>query len=59
MRLLLEKGADFETRGKDGRTPLSYAAEKGHEAVVKLLLEQGADVNAEDDRSRTSLSHAV
>jgi len=41
VKLLLEKGA--ETKDKyDGRTPLSYAALYGHEAVVKLLLEKGA-----------------
>jgi ankyrin repeat protein len=27
---------------------LLWAAEKGHEAIVKLLLEKGADVEAKD-----------
>ena len=43
VKLLLEKGAELETKDKDyGRTPLLWAAENGHEAVVKLLLEKGA-----------------
>ena len=43
VKLLLEKGAELEARGKVyGRTPLSWAAGNGHEAVVKLLLEKGA-----------------
>ena len=43
VKLLLEKGAELETKDNDGWTPLSWAAEKGHEAVVKLLLEKGAE----------------
>jgi ankyrin repeat protein len=42
VQLLLEKGADVEAKGSYGRTALSWAVEKGHEAVVKLLLEKGA-----------------
>jgi ankyrin repeat protein len=41
VELLLEKGAELETKSKDGQTPLSWAAESGHKAVVKLLLEKG------------------
>ena len=48
VKLLLEKGADVESKSSNGRTPLSWAAENGHEAVVKLLLEKGADVESKD-----------
>ena len=49
MKLLLEKGAELETKDtRFGQTPLSYAAQKGHEAVVKLLLEKGAELETKD-----------
>jgi ankyrin repeat protein len=34
----LEKGGDANSKDAHGQTPLSLAAEKGHEGVVKLLL---------------------
>jgi ankyrin repeat protein len=30
------------------QTPLSWAAEKSHEAVVKLLLDKNADIESKD-----------
>jgi ankyrin repeat protein len=39
MNALLKKGVKADSTDSDGRTPLSYAARRGHEAVVKLLLE--------------------
>jgi len=44
VKLLLEKGADVESKDWYGWTPLWQAAENGHEAVVKLLLEKGTNV---------------
>ena len=49
MKLLLEKGAELESKDTEyGRTPLSWAAGNGHEAVVKLLLEKGAELESKD-----------
>ena len=39
--MLLEHGADVNARGKTGHTPLKYAKEEGHEAVVRMLEARG------------------
>jgi len=56
VKLLLEEGADVESKDDVSRTPLSWA---GHDAVVRLLLEKGAGVESKDDVSRTPLSWAA
>ncbi|KAF7155865.1 hypothetical protein CNMCM5623_008745 [Aspergillus felis] len=43
VKQLLDKGADIDTRDKNGQTPLLLAAANGYEAAVKQLLEKGAD----------------
>ncbi|AEO55723.1 hypothetical protein MYCTH_2299842 [Thermothelomyces thermophilus ATCC 42464] len=48
-RLLLEHGARVDIRDAYGRTPLHWAAEAGHGAVVRLLVEAGANINAASD----------
>ncbi|CAK7207629.1 hypothetical protein SEUCBS139899_010440 [Sporothrix eucalyptigena] len=58
-RLLLEKGANVESKDSNGRTPLARAAWQGHEAVVRLLLERGANVETMDSNGRTPLSRAA
>jgi ankyrin repeat protein len=40
VKLLLEKGAELETKDNYGQTPLLWAVEREHEAVVKLLVEK-------------------
>jgi len=58
-KLLLEKGADLESKSKNGYTPLSQAAFKGHEAVTKLLLEKGADLESKSKNGCTPLWQAA
>jgi ankyrin repeat protein len=57
--MLLEKCADVDCKDKYDQTPLSYAAENGHETVVKLLLEKGANVNGKSQYGQTPLSYAA
>jgi ankyrin repeat protein len=57
--LLVDHGADIEVTDGAGRTPLSWAAEDGHEAVVKLLFDHSANIEATDVAGRTPLSLAA
>ncbi|RBQ74161.1 hypothetical protein FVER14953_08346 [Fusarium verticillioides] len=45
---LLDRGAAVDIVDRTGRTPLSYAAEQGHEAIMIMLLERGAEVDSQD-----------
>jgi ankyrin repeat protein len=44
---LLERFRQVNAEDRYGRTPLSLAAENGHEAVVKLLLENNANIESQ------------
>jgi ankyrin repeat protein len=50
---------DSDTKDDYGQTPLSWAAENGHEAVVKLLVEKGAELESKDYFGRTPLLWAA
>jgi ankyrin repeat protein len=58
-RLLLEKGADLESKDKYGNTLLLGAVFKGQEAVVRFLLENGADLESKNNDGSTPLIVAV
>jgi hypothetical protein len=61
MIALLGNGHYLGSKDTYGRTPLSWAAGNGHEAVVKLLLEvEGVDPDSKDTESgQTPLSWAA
>ncbi|KAF2801528.1 ankyrin [Mytilinidion resinicola] len=51
---------DVDSKDSWGQTPLSWAADNGHEAVVKLLLDTGkVDFDSKDSLGRTPLSWAA
>jgi ankyrin repeat protein len=56
----IDKRYELDQRDTNGRTPLSWAAENGHEAIVKQLLDTGkVDVNSKDNSGLTLLSWAA
>jgi len=59
MITLLENGHDLNSKDDYGQTPLSWAAEKGHAAVVMLLLEKGVKLETKDKNGQTPLSWAA
>ncbi|CZR67104.1 uncharacterized protein PAC_17003 [Phialocephala subalpina] len=57
---LIERSEDEEIDSKDNNGwTLSYAAEMGHEAVVKLLLEKGTELETKDSSGQTPLLYAA
>ncbi|KAI9782352.1 MAG: hypothetical protein M1839_005225 [Geoglossum umbratile] len=57
---LLKKGYSPDLQDSYGRTPLSWAAQGRHEAVIKLLLAAGeVDVDSKDSCGKTPLSWAA
>ncbi|KIW35343.1 uncharacterized protein PV07_02044 [Cladophialophora immunda] len=59
VRPIFEHGCDPDTKDFSGRTPLSHAAEQGHEAVVRLLHEYRVKCDSKDDDGRTPLLYAA
>lgn len=46
VSLLIDKGANYEAKTRDGLTPLHCAARSGHDTVVDMLLEKGAPITS-------------
>jgi ankyrin repeat protein len=57
---LLENEHNADSKDNNGRTPLSWAAENGHEAVVRLLVDRAdVDADSKDNYGITPLSRAA
>ena len=59
VKLLVENGANVNTKNDSGKTPLHLAAFWGHNEVAKYLIEKNADVNATTNKGRTALELAA
>lgn len=58
-QILLEHGANVNTRQGAGYTPLHQAAYNGHAEMVELLLRHGADLEAHLPNGKTPLNLAL
>jgi ankyrin repeat protein len=59
VKVLINSGADIESKDNDGRTPLAWASLAGNLAIVELLLGAGVDTQAKGNDGRTPLSRAA
>lgn len=53
-KVLLDNGAEVDSRADDGRTPLMLAASRGDSDLVSLLLQAGADSTLTDKSGGTA-----
>ena len=58
LRVLLDSGADMNSRDDNGNTALIDAACARYTEAVKLFLDRGADVNARSTEGGTALDCA-
>jgi ankyrin repeat protein len=57
--LLIEQGANINTKDEQKRTPLHLAAENNYFKIVKNLINKKADVNVTDSKKETPLHYAL
>jgi ankyrin repeat protein len=58
-QFLIDRGADLNSKVRNGRTSLHFAAKKGFQAVVDVLLASHADVNVQDGGGAPPLFAAI
>jgi uncharacterized protein len=59
VALLVNAGANVNTRSDNGSTPLMMAVRGGHLSTAKLLLDRGANPNLKNERGQTALMWAM
>ena len=56
---MAEAGADINSPGQAGNTPLIWSASSGHLTTARLLLDLGAEINTQDEDGDTALYWAT
>ena len=56
-KLLLEAGANPDSRDTGGKTPLITACQTGGNRSIRLLIEHGADINAKTYKTGINALH--
>ncbi|KAH3745073.1 gamma-secretase-activating protein [Pelomyxa schiedti] len=59
IEFLDKEGAEVDATDDEDRTPLLWAADRGHLNLVKELLRRGANVNHQDSDGQTALHYSV
>lgn len=59
IEAFLQKGADINSRNKDGQTPLMIAAKRGAVYPLQEFIKNGADINLKDKNGKTALHYAA
>ena len=59
VRVLAEAGADVNSPGNIGMTPLCQSAFSGQLTTARFLMDLGAEMNTQDDDGATALHHAT
>ncbi len=54
-KLLIDAGADVNSRNHTKSTPLHFAATRSHLPLIRLLLESGAQIDAQNEDGKTPL----
>lgn len=60
VKILLENGAEVNSRDDNGITPLIFSfIDDNRYDIIEELIDYGAEIEAEDDKERTALSYAA
>lgn len=54
-QVLIQYGADVNSKNKNHQTPVYLSAVGGHQDVLKMLICHGGDINARESQQKTPL----
>lgn len=58
-QILIEKGADINSKGNDGQTALQVASFASQTKMAEYLIEKGADIETKDNAGLTPLHYSA